>query len=188
MIPYTVERRADTGVTNVTLGMWLFIASEVMLFGALFSAYALLRVSAPEWPSGRDVLSLTLGSANTVVLILGTSVIWRARAAAVATARGQLLISSVLMVGFLALKAFEYSDEIGRGLVPSASTFLAMYFTLTGFHAAHVAAGLVANLWAWAGAARVSEAMTAGRLRSLALYWLFVDVVWLIIFGLMYVA
>ncbi len=47
-IPYTVERRADTGVTNVTLGIWLFLASEVMLFGALFSAYALLRVSAPR--------------------------------------------------------------------------------------------------------------------------------------------
>jgi heme/copper-type cytochrome/quinol oxidase subunit 3 len=51
-----------------------------------------------------------------------------------------------------------------------------------------VAAGLVANLWAWTGAVRVSEAMTAGRMRSLALYWLFVDVVWLVIFGVMYVA
>ena len=50
MIPYTVERRVDTGVTNVTMGVWLFLASEVMLFGALFSAYALLRVSAAAWP------------------------------------------------------------------------------------------------------------------------------------------
>ena len=69
MIPYTIERRADTGVTNVTLGIWLFLASEVMLFGALFSAYALLRVSAPIWPRGRDVLSVPLGAANTVVLL-----------------------------------------------------------------------------------------------------------------------
>ena len=62
IIPYTTERRADTGVTNVTLGMWLFIASEVMLFGALFSAYALLRSAATDWPSGRQVLSLSLGA------------------------------------------------------------------------------------------------------------------------------
>jgi cytochrome c oxidase subunit 3 len=67
MIPYTVERRVDTGVTNVTLGVWLFLASEVMLFGALFSAYALLRVSAVAWPHGRDVLSVDAGFINTAV-------------------------------------------------------------------------------------------------------------------------
>ena len=66
MIPYTVERRADTGVTNVTMGIWLFLASEVMLFGALFSSYALLRTAAPAWPHGREVLNLQLGLANTV--------------------------------------------------------------------------------------------------------------------------
>ena len=68
MIPYTVERRPDTGVTNVTLGIWLFLASEVMLYGALFSAYALLRTAAPGWPSGRGVLNLTLGALSTVAL------------------------------------------------------------------------------------------------------------------------
>ena len=87
MIPYTIERRADTGVTNVTLGIWLFLASEVMLFGALFSSYALLRASAAAWPSGRDVLSLPLGGANTVVLIAHDGAIWRARRASLAGVR-----------------------------------------------------------------------------------------------------
>ena len=69
MIPYTVERRADTGVTNVTMGIWLFLASEVMLFGALFSAYALLRVSAPAWPVGpRRARACRMGATNTLVL------------------------------------------------------------------------------------------------------------------------
>ena len=66
-IPYTVEARPDTGLTNGKLGIWLFLASEVMLFGALFSTYILLRVGAPEWPHGE--LSVPLGTINTVILI-----------------------------------------------------------------------------------------------------------------------
>jgi heme/copper-type cytochrome/quinol oxidase subunit 3 len=185
MIPYTVERRADTGVTNVTLGIWLFLASEVMLFGALFSAYALLRVSAPEWPSGRDVLNIAFGALNTAVLVVMTTLVWRARGTGRASAR-LIAAASALAVLFLAIKAVEYRGEMAAGLVPSVSTFLAMYFTLTGLHALHVAGGLVANIWVIAGVRRAGAAMTAGRLHALALYWLFVDAVWLVIFPVMY--
>ena len=188
MIPYTIERRADTGVTNVTMGMWLFIASEVMLFGALFSAYALLRVSAAAWPSGGDQLNLTLGSTNTMLLMSLTAVAWRARTASPQAARGWLLVSSVLGVAFLGLKSLEYKAELTLGLTPASSTFLAMYFTLTGLHALHVIAGIAANLWAAAGARRVVPEQLRGRVQSIALYWLFVDIVWLIIFGLMYLS
>ena len=66
-IPYTVEPRPDTGLANGKLGIWLFLASEVMLFGALFSTYILLRVGAVEWPHGE--LSIRLGAINTVILI-----------------------------------------------------------------------------------------------------------------------
>jgi len=91
MIPYTAEARPDTGVSNVTLGFWLFIASEVMLFGALFSSYALLRVSAAAWPSGSALLSLTLGTANTALLMLLTAIAWRAgRARPGGDARGRI--------------------------------------------------------------------------------------------------
>lgn len=186
IIPYTTERRLDTGMTNVALGMWLFIASEVMLFGALFSAYALLRVSATDWPSGRGILGLAVGSINTSLLMLVTAAAWRARRSPSAGARRWLAIATLLAVVFLGLKGYEYSAEIGAGLRPATSTFLAMYFTLTGLHAAHVVAGVAANLWALAGSTRVGEAMMAGRTRSLFLYWEFVDIVWLIIFGLMY--
>jgi cytochrome c oxidase subunit 3 len=188
MIPYTVERRADTGVNNVTLGIWLFIASEVMLFGALFSAYALVRTSAPEWPSGFDLLHIDYGLANTLVLVIMTIVFWQARKAPIAKAKRQLLVASLLAAAFLGVKAIEYSLEIGRGLVPSVSMFLALYFTLTGLHAVHVVAGLLGNLWAYAGASAAGEPITRGRLNALALYWAFVDVVWIIILVLMYVA
>src|SRR2546430_13206298 len=70
-IPYTVEARPDTGLHNGKLGVWLFLASEVMLFGGLFSAYIILRVGAPEWPHGE--LNVWLGMANTFILI-GSSV------------------------------------------------------------------------------------------------------------------
>src|SRR5205814_2572661 len=70
-IPYTVEERPDSGLTNGKLGIWLFLASEVMLFGALFSTYIILRMGAPEWPHGE--LNVWLGMANTFILI-GSSV------------------------------------------------------------------------------------------------------------------
>ena len=66
-IPYTVEVRPDTGLANGKLGIWLFLASEVMLFGALFSTYIILRTGAAEWPHGE--LSVLLGAINTVILI-----------------------------------------------------------------------------------------------------------------------
>src|SRR3989440_11895913 len=69
-IPYTVEVRPDTGLHNGKLGIWLFLASEVMLFGALFSTYILLRVGAVEWPHGE--LSVLLGTINTLILILSS--------------------------------------------------------------------------------------------------------------------
>ena len=64
-IPYTVEERPDTGLPNGKLGIWLFLASEVMLFGALFSTYIILRVGAPEWPHGE--LNVVLGTINTII-------------------------------------------------------------------------------------------------------------------------
>lgn len=187
IIPYTTERRADTGMTNVTLGMWLFIASEIMLFGALFSAYALLRSAATNWPPGRNVLSLPLGTINTLVLLGLTTLVWRARNSSVA-ARRFLLLATVLAGVFIGLKSVEYAHDFSTGLVPHVSTFLAMYFTLTMLHAAHVIAGIVANVWAIRSAGRIDAAMFMGRVQSLSLYWAFVDVVWLLIFVLMYLS
>jgi cytochrome c oxidase subunit 3 len=175
MIPYTLERRTDTWVSNTRLGFWLFLASEVMLFGALFSAYALLRVSASAWPTGREVLNLPLGAVNTLVLIGVTAAAWRRKAA----------LGSALAVVFLIVKAVEYTLEIRAGMAPAANTFLALYFTLTGIHALHVIGGLIGNAWAAAG--RAGAAMTANRLSMMAIYWTFVDAIWLIIFLLLYV-
>jgi heme/copper-type cytochrome/quinol oxidase subunit 3 len=178
--PYVA--RTDTGVSSVTLGFWLFLASEVMLFGALFSSYALLRVSAVDWPSGQDVLSLALGWTNTLVLIGATGVAIRAALAPHEQVRRRLLMVTTLAIVFLVFKSLEYNAEWQTGLVPSTSTFWAMYYTLTAIHAAHVIGGIAANVWVMAGAASVGEAATSGRLQVLARYWIFVDVVWIVMF------
>ena len=68
-IPYTVEVRRDTGLTNGKIGIWLFLASEVMLFGALFASYILIRTGAPSWPRGDTILDVPLATFNTIVLI-----------------------------------------------------------------------------------------------------------------------
>lgn len=185
-IPYATDRRADTGVSNAQLGIWLFIASEVMLFGALFSAYALLRVSAPDWPVGREVLSVAYGLGNTAILAQVTGLAMRARGRTPANVRRLLIISAVFGLAFLGVKATEYSGEIAAGLLPSNNTFLATYFTLTGLHALHVIGGVIANLWAASSAVRIDPDRLAARTRAVAIYWIFVDVVWLAILTLFY--
>ncbi len=134
------------------------------------------------------LLDLNFGLANTLVLIVMTIVCWQARRAPLPAARRLMLVAAGLALAFLSIKAVEYRGEIGKGMVPSVNTFLATYFTLTGLHALHVLAGLVANLWAYAGTTRVAEGMTRGRLHALALYWAFVDIVWLLILVFVYVA
>jgi heme/copper-type cytochrome/quinol oxidase subunit 3 len=180
-IPYTVEVRRDTGLTNGKIGIWLFLASEVMLFGGLFSAYAFVRAAAPHWPRGSDALSIAMGTINTIVLIVATASVWRARRSTT-----WLWVASLTALVFVGIKAVEWRGEVAQGLLPSTSTFFAMYFTLTGVHAAHVVGGIIANLWAATGLSRVGPDMTASRTSALALYWTFVDVVWIAIFVLMY--
>jgi heme/copper-type cytochrome/quinol oxidase subunit 3 len=144
-------------------------------------------VSATTWPSGADVLSPPLALVNTALLLAGSAAAWRARGAAGERAvRRWLAASAAAGVVFLMVKALEYRHDVAAGLVPSASTFLAAYFTLTGLHAAHVVGGVVGNVWAGAGAAWLDDAQTAGRVRALSLYWGFVDVVWIVILVLFY--
>jgi len=180
--PSPYVSRQDTGVSNGAMGFWLFIASEVMLFGALFSSYALLRVAATDWPAAGSVLDTQLGLTNTAVLMLLTVVVWGASRGRPDATRRRLLMTSALATLFLLNKGLEYRAELQAGLVPATSTFMAMYYTLTGIHAAHVIGGLFANIWVMAGAKSVGDAMTAGRIAVLARYWVFVDLVWIAMF------
>ncbi|MGA2279451.1 MAG: cytochrome c oxidase subunit 3 [Verrucomicrobiota bacterium] len=112
-IPYTVHPRPDTGVYNAKMGIWLFLASEVMLFGGLFSAYVLLRVGADEWPHGW--LNIPLGTANTFVLITSsiTTVLAWVSLKNNQFSRFKLFHAFTLACAlcFLGIKSFEYHDK-----------------------------------------------------------------------------
>lgn len=182
-IPYTVERRPDTGINNVMLGTWLFLASEVMLFGGLFSAYVLLRSGLTEWPE--NSLSIPRGLLITAVMIAASLAMAAAtRSPNTARARRFVTLTSWLGVVFVGLKVWDWSAELEHGMLPATSTFAALYFLLTGVHAVHVIGGLGANLYVRAAA---EPARLANRIAAAALYWYFIDIVWLAIFFLMYV-
>lgn len=192
-IPYSVQPRPDTGVTNATLGMWLFISSEVMLFGSLFSSYALLRTGSATWPDQGEILNVPLASINTLVLLASSAAMILA-SRALAAGRFDRFIRAfglVILLGlvFLGVKGIEYAEEIGRGLRPATNNFMGLYFTLTGLHALHVIGGLLVNLWL---AVTAPDAWSArpvqfrNRVRAAATYWNFIDGVWLVMFATLY--
>jgi heme/copper-type cytochrome/quinol oxidase subunit 3 len=188
MIPYTVDRRPDTGVTNVTMGVWLLVASEVMLFGALLSAYALLRTAAPAWPAGRVALSVPTGATTVALMMVVVALTWRARRASPRAIPRWLGAGTVVAALFVLVQAAEYVGLAGEGTRPASSTFFAMYFTLTGLHVLHVLIGAAANVWVLAGSRRVPDRLTHGRLHALTVYWTFVAAVWFVVFGLLYLS
>lgn len=195
-IPYIADKRPDTGLYNAKLGIWLFLASEVMLFGALFSSYILLRVGAPAgtWPVGSDILSVPIGTINTLILITSsvTMVMAWASLKEKNLQRFRLFIGLTVLLGlaFLLIKLFlEYHAKFEHHLFPSKSTFLAIYYTLTGLHGLHVVGGLIVNSYFWGPGANMwkdqPERFT-NRIEIAGLYWHFVDLVWIFLFPVLY--
>jgi len=190
-IPYIVEERPDTGLTNGKLGIWLFLASEVMLFGALFSTYIILRMGAPEWPHGE--LNVWLGMANTFILIASSVTMVMAWASLKLGDFGKhrlyLLGTFLLSAAFLVNKYFEYSSHWTRGELPSHSTFLAIYFTLTGLHGLHILGGMIVMAYFLGPGAKLytkNPGQFTNRIEYTGLYWHFVDLVWIFLFPVLY--
>ena len=192
-IPYTTDVRPDTGLTNPKLGIWLFLASEVMLFGSLFSSYALLRSGSTSWPHQADILSVPLATLNTIILISssGTMVMAWASLKSGSLAKFRLYMGLTILGGggFMVVKAIEYSEKFSHHLYPLTNNFLGLYFTLTGLHAIHVLVGMVVNLYLWgpgAGMWRTEPRRYTNRVEVAGLYWHFVDVVWIFLFPVLY--
>jgi cytochrome c oxidase subunit III len=192
-IPYTTHPRPDTGVTNPKLGIWLFLASEVMLFGSLFSSYVLIRTGADIWPDQSSILSVPLAFLNTVILISSSVTMVLAWAALKGNNLGRfrLFMALTLLGGalFMVVKAFEYGDKFSHHLYPSTSNFLGLYFTLTGLHAIHVLGGMVVNAYLLGPGTRMwrtePERFT-NRVEVAGVYWHFVDLVWIFLFPVLY--
>jgi cytochrome c oxidase subunit III len=188
IIPYTVEERPDTGFNNATLGIWLFLASEIMLFGGLFSAYVLLRTGAAHWPMGATVLNVPMATLNTIILIASSIAVVFAWAGLKEGKFGQFRtcwsLSLLGGLGFLVLKTIEYKMKFAHGLFPSTNTFLAIYFVLTGLHALHIIGGLVVNAYLLGPGAKMHKEdpeRYAHRIEIAGIYWHFVDLLWIIL-------
>jgi heme/copper-type cytochrome/quinol oxidase subunit 3 len=192
-IPYTVEVRPDTGLNNVKLGIWLFLASEVMLFGALFAGYILLRVGADSWPHGSTLLNVPLATLNTIILISSSVTMVMSWASLMRRNLGKYRLYMGLTIlfgfGFLVVKYIEYTTKFHHGLFPATSTFLAIYFTLTGLHGLHVIGGMAVNAYLWGPGAKMwktAPQQFTNRVEAAGLFWHFVDLVWIFLFPVLY--
>jgi cytochrome c oxidase subunit 3 len=198
-IPYTVAARPDTGLNNGKLGVWLFLASEVMLFGALFATYIMLRVGAPDWHAlthdehGALILNVPMAFTNTLVLITSSVTMVMAWASLMRNRFGafRMYMGATVLLGgvFMCIKYFEYSAKLHHGLYPSTNTFLAIYFVMTGLHAFHVLGGMVLNAYFWGPGAKLwkeNPRWFTNRVEHSGLFWHFVDLVWIFLFPVLY--
>ncbi len=190
-IPYTVEARPDTGLYNGKLGLWLFLASEVMLFGALFSSYILLRTGNPDWVT--EPMNVPLATLNTMILITSSVTVvmsWAyLRLGDFAKFRIFFGVTWLLAGGFMVVKAFEYSAEFSHGLYPWTNNYMAIYFALTGLHGLHVLGGMVVIAYLIGPGAKLWQAnpeQFTNRIECTGLYWHFVDLVWIFLFPSLY--
>ncbi len=193
-IPYNEELRPDTGLYNAKLGIWLFLASEIMLFGGLFSAYIMLRLSDPNWASyGQDALNVPLATLNTAVLITSsiTMVMSWVSLKLNDLKKYKLYMGLTLLCsfGFLVIKYIEYSSKFDHGLFPSTNNFLAVYFVLTGLHMLHVVGGIIVNGYFFGPGVKMWDSEPerfTNRIEVAGLYWHFVDLVWIFLFPALY--
>jgi cytochrome c oxidase subunit 3 len=198
---------ARGGIGNPVLGMLLFITSEVMFFAGLFAAYFNVRANAPEgiWPPFTPE-SLELGHPEqyhlsilplvgpaTVLLIISS---FTAQFAVWAIRRGDrtafirnLSVTVVLGVIFLIMQAIDYALLGAEGVsLAGAGTFGSTYYTLTGFHGAHVFGGVIMlGVMLYRGMAGQFSARHHDAVEAASLYWHFVDVVWILLFALLYI-
>ncbi len=187
-----------------TMGMWLFLATEVLFFGAMFLGYTAYRFSYPQAfaDASRHTL-IAFGGTNTAVLLISSAVMAFAVRAASQNKRGLLglllFVTASLGAVFLVIKGFEYAHEIREGLFPGrgfridaadpthAELFYYLYWLMTGVHALHVTIGVLLisffALRAWLTDAFQNHDTPV---ELLGLYWHFVDIVWVFLFPLIY--
>ncbi len=175
-----------------TLGIWTFLATEVLLFGGLFTAYVIFRIKYPQmFYEGHLKLDRVLGAINTLVLI-GSSLtvalgIGAIRVGKVRLLRVYLALTILLAGVFLGIKYVEYTEKFSHGLNPGTDIFFSLYFMLTGLHGIHVLAGMsvLGGVLYLAGKGKYSESYHT-PVEISGLYWHFVDLVWIYLFPLLY--
>jgi heme/copper-type cytochrome/quinol oxidase subunit 3 len=194
LIPYITEPREDTGLTNGKIGIWLFLASEVMLFGAFFASYIVMRLGAQAWPHGWEEQNVPMGTINTLVLISSSVTMVMAWASLERSdlKKFKQFMGITVAFGFvfLCIKYVEYGHHFHDNMYPRTSTYLAVYFTMTGLHALHVILGMSVNGYFWLTGQSYWDGgqrqLLINRVENSGLFWHFVDIVWIFLFPVLY--
>jgi cytochrome c oxidase subunit III len=205
-----VDQRSEASV----LGMWVFLATEVMFFGGLLTAYAVYRINAPrEVALASKELNVVLGCINTVVLLTSSLTMALAVRASQLRARRELLrwllLTMVLGTAFLGIKAIEWTADYNEHLIPGLNfqvpeqersrvereglepgkmeLFFVLYFFMTGLHAIHLIIGIVlVGVMAWLSWRGWFSGGGATQIEVTGLYWHFIDIVWVFLYPLLY--
>jgi heme/copper-type cytochrome/quinol oxidase subunit 3 len=187
---------------GVGLGMWIFLASEILFFGALICSYAVYRsFNDQAFRAAAEHTEIVYGSINTVLLLTSSFTMTVAlRAATVQMRRLTLVclgVTAALGIAFLACKGLEYREDLEQHLFPGPAFALAppatqmfwgFYWVMTGIHAAHLAAGIAVVLTVFLLFERRIVPVQGSTMEGVAIYWHFVDSVWLVLYPLLYLA
>ena len=173
-------------------GTWWFLASEIPIFGGLIAAYIVMRLGSAGWDEASSHLNFKIALINTFLLLTSSMTIVMAHAAVQdrndKSVTNFLGMTILLGLGFLVMKALEYSTEISHGFLPSSGLFWSFYYGMTGLHALHVLAGIIVNGVLWAQALKGTLARHGHRVELAGLYWHLVDIIWIFLFPLLYLA
>jgi cytochrome c oxidase subunit 3/cytochrome o ubiquinol oxidase subunit 3 len=189
---YESEQEAtSTGLPNTKLAMWIFLASDCLLFGALITTYVLYRNASVTGPYPKDVFDIPYTSVSSFVLLASSLTMVLALAAIqrgdLARMRVWLLATALLGTTFVGGQVYEFTNFHREGLKLSTNLFGTTFYVLTGFHGTHVTIGILMLLslvvMSFTGKITQKQSMTV---ELVGLYWHFVDIVWIVIFTVVY--
>ena len=187
-IPIATVRRAS-GIPTGRLAVWWVLASEVVIFGGLLASYLMFRLGHPEWADAAIHTNVWFGATNTFVLLTSSFTAVLAHQAAERgdgkTAAKFLMFTILGAAIFIGIKSVEWYTEISHGYTITANNFWSFYYTAAGLHAAHVIAGAIIMGIVARDAAKNQN---LHRVELIGIYWHFVDVVWIFLFPLLYIA
>jgi cytochrome c oxidase subunit 3/cytochrome o ubiquinol oxidase subunit 3 len=181
----------STGLSNNKLAMWLFLGSECLLFGGLISTYMLYRGRHPKGPGPKQIFSIPYTSVSSFVLLMSSLTMVLAVAAAkerdMQRSKLWLTVTALLGATFVGGQVFEFTEFYRKGLGYTTSLFGSSFYTLTGFHGVHVTVGIIMLM---ALVAMINTNRIPGDkaevIELIGLYWHFVDIIWILIFTLVY--
>jgi len=176
---------------NQSLGFWLYLMSDLVLFGAIFATYAVLGHNYAGGPTGRELFDLPMVFVETLLLLVSSATFGLVMINMHQGKRDWVLrwmaVTFLLGLGFIVMEVHEFHTLISEGNGPDRSAFLSAFFTLVGTHGAHVASGLI-----WMAVMFVQVIVKGftlpvqSRLMRLSMFWHFLDIVWVAVFTIVY--